>query len=49
MNPPKNVLQLLIASQIFSLVFLMLMPIVIRWLSVPLGKTLYALLVVVSV
>jgi hypothetical protein len=41
---PKSVIRLLIYSQIFVLTFLMLLPLMIRWLSVPIGKVAFALL-----
>ncbi len=45
----KTVLRLLVATQIFSLFFLMILPYLIRVLSGLWGKTLYGLLVITGV
>ena len=46
---PKPLLRLLILGQLFTLAFLVLMPVLIRLLPGLTGKILYALLVAVAV
>ena len=49
MNPHKNTLKLLIVSQVFCPLFLLLMPTLIRLLHDFWGKLLYAILVVAGI
>lgn len=49
MNPNKPLLKLLIVTQIFSLLFMLCLPTLLRLLPSLLGKGLYALFVIISV
>lgn len=45
----KNVVKLLIFGQGFLLFSVLLMPILVRWLNLPLGKVVYSVLCILSV
>ena len=49
MNPNKAVLRLLILSQVFSLFFLIFIPVLIRLLNEMWGRVLYTLLALVAI
>jgi len=49
LNPNKAALRLLILSQVFSLFFLIFMPVLIRLLNEMWGRVLYTLLALVSI
>ena len=49
MNPNKAVLRLLILAQVFSLFFLIFIPVLIRLLNEMWGRVLYTLLALVAI